>query len=467
MPVLRIVLLPIYPQTTQHKRMDTHPSHWHATLLGHAFWRDAEAYNKPIHDSIEAERKKHIHKRFPFTLGQEQPSTQPQTQPQPQTTPDNPMPDPNDSEAHRRRRFSMSDALLLNPFHSTHLSRRRARSSIRSDTSDQTTPEQEPTEARPRSSSRSRSLLRLPLTILRELSNTRKRPDLLPNDQATPTNPILEFRGGDTWDLLARDRKSLGLDLFWPIDFSAIDSVQTHNITKATPSKTEATEQKPKENPNNDTDEQEQETETFPLSSLTPLLHFRHLRTLKLTGMMSSYQKYIWQAAWLNPHLEELELGMALAPSLRRNYVTKWPCIRGGWTLTKERFREPVYYGTGTGTLHPAVGVGEYLDKIVIEKAKVAGMGMGRTRTRLSIRTLVLSGFVVDGDPFLQWFDCARLKCVRFGDGCVDAGFWLGDDMGGVTVVWPGESGGEVGKGEVGKGEVGKGVVGRVVERGE
>lgn len=34
--------------------MDTHPSHWHATLLGHAFWRDAEAYNKPIHDSIEA-----------------------------------------------------------------------------------------------------------------------------------------------------------------------------------------------------------------------------------------------------------------------------------------------------------------------------------------------------------------------------------------------------------------------------
>ncbi|GMG25474.1 unnamed protein product [Aspergillus oryzae] len=313
-------------------------------------WLSSLCLNWPACPSLSSirmpvlrKRKKHIHKRFPFTLGQEQPSTQPQTQPQPQTTPDNPMPDPNDSEAHRRRRFSMSDALLLNPFHSTHLSRRRARSSIRSDTSDQTTPEQEPTEARPRSSSRSRSLLRLPLTILRELSNTRTRPDLLPNDQATPTNPILEFRGGDTWDLLARDRKSLGLDLFWPIDFSAIDSVQTHNITKATPSKTEATEQKPKENPNNDTDEKEQETETFPLSSLTPLLHFRHLRTLKLTGMMSSYQKYIWQAAWLNPHLEELELGMALAPSLRRNYVTKWPCIRGGWTLTKERFREPVY----------------------------------------------------------------------------------------------------------------------------
>ena len=34
--------------------MDIHPSHWQATLLGHAFWRDAEAYNKPIHDSIEA-----------------------------------------------------------------------------------------------------------------------------------------------------------------------------------------------------------------------------------------------------------------------------------------------------------------------------------------------------------------------------------------------------------------------------
>ncbi|KAE8374129.1 hypothetical protein BDV26DRAFT_50358 [Aspergillus bertholletiae] len=94
---------------------------------------------------------------------------------------------------------------------------------------------------------------------------------------------------------------------------------------------------------------------------------------------------------------------------------------------------------------------------MLIEKAKVAGMAAGKTRTRLSIRTLVLSGFVVDADPFLQWFDCARLKCVRFGDGCVDAGLWLGDDMAGVTIVWPRES----------EGEVRKGVVGRVVQKGE
>ncbi|OGM40418.1 hypothetical protein ABOM_010869 [Aspergillus bombycis] len=444
--------------------MDTHPSQWQATLLDYAFWRDAEAYNKPMHDSIEAEGKRPVHhRRFPFTLSQEQPNTQlqtltqPQPQPQPQRTPDSPMPDPNDTEAHRHRRFSMSDALLLNPFHSTHLSRRRARSSIRSDASDHTTSSQEPVRARPRSRSRSRSLLRLPLTILRGLSNTRKRPDQLPNDHATPANPILEFRGGDTWDLLARDRKSLGLDLFWPIEFSTPGS---GHPTKATPIPTEGPERPQSQDPrgkgNND-DEREQEQETFPLTSLTPLLHFRHLRALKLTGMMSSYQKYIWQAAWLNPHLEELELGMALAPSLRRNYVTKWPCIRGGWTLRKESFGGSVYYGTGTGTLHPALGLGEYLDKMVIEKSKVAGMGMGRTRTRLSIRTLVLSGFVVDADPFLQWFDCGKLKCVRFRDGCVDAGLWLGEDMGSVTVVWPGESGGEVGKG----------VAGRVVEKGE
>ncbi|KAE8141578.1 hypothetical protein BDV38DRAFT_237131 [Aspergillus pseudotamarii] len=254
------------------------------------------------------------------------------------------MPDPNDTEVHHRRRFSMSDTLLLNPFHSTHLSRRRARSTIRSDASDQTTSSQEPIQARPRSSSRSRSILHLPLTLLRGLSNTRKRPDLLPNDQATPANPILEFRGGDTWDLLARDRKSLGLDLFWPIDFSTPDSDQ--HPTEATPINTEQQLQEPSQVPKEkdpDDDEHEHEREIFPLISLTPLLHFRHLRTLKLTGMMTSYQKYIWQAAWLNPHLEELELGMALAPRLRRNYVTKWPCIRGGWTLSKERLGEPVY----------------------------------------------------------------------------------------------------------------------------
>ncbi|KAE8363118.1 hypothetical protein BDV27DRAFT_165675 [Aspergillus caelatus] len=263
------------------------------------------------------------------------------------------MPDPNDAEVHHRRRFSMSDALVLNPFHSIHLSRRRARSTIRSDTSDQTTSSQEPTQARSRSRSRSRSILHLPLTLLRGLSNTRKRPDLLPTDQATPANPILEFRGGDTWDLLARDRKSLGLDLFWPIDFSNPDSGQ--HPTKATQINTEQQQlrlqpqpqlqepgQVPKEKDTDD-DEHEQEREIFPLTSLTPILHFRHLRTLKLTGMMTSYQKYIWQAAWLNPHLEELELGMALAPSLRRKYVKKWPCICGGWTLSKERLGEPVY----------------------------------------------------------------------------------------------------------------------------
>ncbi|KAE8374128.1 hypothetical protein BDV26DRAFT_270534 [Aspergillus bertholletiae] len=253
------------------------------------------------------------------------------------------MPDSKDSEMYcprRRRRLSMSDAFHL---HSTHLSRRRARSSICSDTSDHTTSSQEPTQARPRSSSRSRSLLRLPLTFLRGLSNTRKRPNLLlPIDQATPANPILEFRGGDTWDLLTRDRSSLGLDLFWPIDFSTPDSTsQNHNpnsIKTATAAAGEEGSQQPNSTDTND------EQSTFPLTSLIPLLHFRHLRALKLTGMMASYQKYIWQAAWLNPHLEELELGMTLAPSLRRNCGTsRWPCIRGGWMLAKVRLEEPVY----------------------------------------------------------------------------------------------------------------------------
>jgi hypothetical protein len=37
-------------------RIEDFPSHWKATLLGEAFWRDAERFNKPIHDSIEASK---------------------------------------------------------------------------------------------------------------------------------------------------------------------------------------------------------------------------------------------------------------------------------------------------------------------------------------------------------------------------------------------------------------------------
>lgn len=35
-------------------RIDHHPDHWKSTLLGEDFWKDAELFNQPIHDDIEA-----------------------------------------------------------------------------------------------------------------------------------------------------------------------------------------------------------------------------------------------------------------------------------------------------------------------------------------------------------------------------------------------------------------------------
>lgn len=95
------------------------------------------------------------------------------------------------------------------------------------------------------------------------------------------------------------------------------------------------------------------------------------------------------------------------------------------------------FSGNGEGSLVRTVGIGEYLDKICLEKAKIRAMAMGSTQNRLSIRTLVLSGVVVDADPFLHWFDPNRLKCINFKENCVDAGFWLSHCMKKVSVLFP------------------------------
>jgi hypothetical protein len=91
----------------------------------------------------------------------------------------------------------------------------------------------------------------------------------------------------------------------------------------------------------------------------------------------------------------------------------------------------------GDGALHPDIGCGEYLDKHSIEKAKILAMAMGRTSKRLSIKHLTLSGFVVDADPFLNWFDAAKLESIKFTGQCIDAGFWLPNSMANVTVRHP------------------------------
>ncbi|KAF7586919.1 hypothetical protein BBP40_008028, partial [Aspergillus hancockii] len=421
--------------------MDAYSPHWQSTLLGSAFWRGAEIYNTPINDAIEVESKKPLHKRFPFTLGSEEPS--PQTMPAHKDTTKPNNTNKKESKTNHNRRFSMSDALSrpfqgTSPFHGS----RRARSSVRTPS-----PDREPSiiseHSQPQSQtpsiSRSRSLLRVSMNILRSLSGARKKVPQVPmisDDQATFANPLPEFRGGRTWDRLDRGRESLGLDLFWPIPVpfpgssSALvpvlppvplsrplsvtvssDQPYSHShphYEVQVQDQVEPKKHQPEAQFQAEDEEESKETD-LPIHELNPLPSFRNLHTLKLVGMTQSYQAQIWTTCWLNPALETLELGMALPPTLRPNGHYRWPCIRGGWELTKDNYRRPVYYGDGKGNLNPQVGLGAYLDKFAIEKAKVLAMASGRTRHRLSIRTLILSGFVVDGDPFWLWFDAQRL----------------------------------------------------------
>lgn len=100
---------------------------------------------------------------------------------------------------------------------------------------------------------------------------------------------------------MERGLDTLCLDLFWPI---REDSLQQR---------------------------QDAENDTLDIEDLAPLCSFRGLRVLKLTGMMQSYQKYIWQTAWLNVDLEELDLEMVLEPCIRRNFDGDWPFIKGDW----------------------------------------------------------------------------------------------------------------------------------------
>lgn len=125
---------------------------------------------------------------------------------------------------------------------------------------------------------------------------------------ATPAKPLVGFRGGPSWRFLPRDKSTLGLDLFW----SCADNQEGINC--------------------------------LDIMELKPLCQFRGLRSLKLVGMMQSYQTYIWQAAWLNLALDELELGMVLKPEIiSLTHGSQWRLIREGWTMDEEQKAEPSY----------------------------------------------------------------------------------------------------------------------------
>ena len=125
---------------------------------------------------------------------------------------------------------------------------------------------------------------------------------------ATPAKPLVGFRGGPSWLSLPRDKSRLGLDLFWPCAHS------------------------------------QEEINCLDIMELKPLCQFRGLRSLKLVGMMQSYQTYIWQAAWLNLALDELELGMVLKPEiLSLTHGSQWRLIQEGWTMDEKQNAEPSY----------------------------------------------------------------------------------------------------------------------------
>ena len=135
----------------------------------------------------------------------------------------------------------------------------------------------------------------------------------------------------------------------------------------------------------------ESEGSVFPLHDLSPLCLYRELRTLKITGMMQSYQSYIWLVVWLNPQLTDLALEMA--------------------------------------------GKAEPLDVKAIAKAQqhakckptMREVAQGKTTTvvlqKFHIINLSLTNFVVYDAPF-QWFSDMKLQKVEL-HRCEDAGFEL------------------------------------------
>ncbi|EEH04667.1 conserved hypothetical protein [Histoplasma capsulatum G186AR] len=269
-------------------------------------------------------------------------------------------------------------------------------------------------------------------------------------------NPgYLLFRGGEDWNQLELSCHSLHLDLFWPVVTEGMKIEKEGNkermkdqMNEKNRTKDNGNERRKEKvdgemvNPFGDEYEivasNDDDDGILPLEAMGPLCSFRKLRFLRLTGMSQSYQKYIWQVAWLNPGLETLELEMMLEPCIRRAF-SSWPYIKGGWIQrSKPEAERSSYYGDeGQGILHRRAGIGEYLDKYSIVHAKARAAQMGSTLHLLPVVKLSLTGFVVDADPF-HLFNPHRLRLINFKNNCVDAGFALPERMREQVVVsWP------------------------------
>ncbi len=126
-------------------------------------------------------------------------------------------------------------------------------------------------------------------------------------DLGDAEHPIVHFRP-QLWRHLDKAREILNLDLFWP---QRLELLAENNEAE-------------------EGEESQHDKTSFPLEGLLPLCEFRNLRSLRLGGMLQSYQTYIWRTCWLNPGLEELILEMALEPTINQLNSSYTP-IKGSW----------------------------------------------------------------------------------------------------------------------------------------
>ncbi|EED19096.1 conserved hypothetical protein [Talaromyces stipitatus ATCC 10500] len=169
---------------------------------------------------------------------------------------------------------------------------------------------------------------------------------------------------------------------------------------------------------------------------LTSLNSFGGLRRLRVTGMLKSYQKQLFQAIWKMEQLEDLQLRMAEEP--RVSSQLPWRLIEEGWVPNAEGTHAGLSPGDGKGRIKRQYGNAEYFDNCVIELAKPKlnpdypeyEAWMSRL---LPIVHLTLRGFVVDAIPFCSCFDGQKLRSITFTD-CIDAGFCLPYEMNNVQL---------------------------------
>ncbi|KAJ6121300.1 hypothetical protein N7512_003765, partial [Penicillium capsulatum] len=379
--------------------MDEHPAHWSSTLMGWEFWKDATDYEEQLNKTLEVALDLNLHKRFPFNLIPEQTSRPPDVPPTPK----------------KRRRLSVSDiscsglrrhgSITFPPSRFLDVGRgTRSPSPMKHSAPSTPVMPWSPPLVPCKTSDESKEIPKVetievsPSPILAPIIHfPAHRPEI-----AMPHTPLMNIRRF-SWENLSTEWTILGLDLFKPCH------------------------------------PDREEVDYLNIMEIKPLCQFRRLRSLKIVGMLQSYQTYIWQAVWLNMNLDELELGMAMEPVVaNQTFSMEWQPIQHGWAMNSKHFAKPVYYGyRGEGELHHNIGYGEYLDKQSMETAKIRALAMGPTRQRLSIKKLTLSGFVVDADPFVQWFDPEKFRSIHLKGQCIDAGLWLPQSMTKVSVRVP------------------------------